>query len=86
MSNFKAEICSVWKILMKTCLVMVTVIKRVHLYTGNCKLQNCFGHPKRLTVSTQILNLLLLSDDSSNETKNSILKKSIYAPLMKRKI
>ena len=30
MSNFTAEICSVWKILMKMCLVMVTIIKLTH--------------------------------------------------------
>ena len=27
LSNFMAEMCSVWKILMKMCLVMVTIIK-----------------------------------------------------------
>ena len=44
MSNFTAEICSVWKILMKMCLVMVTIIKLrpTHSDKGNCKSQNSF--------------------------------------------
>ena len=39
-------------------------------HKGNCKSQNCFVHPHDLIVSTQILNLQLWSDDSSNETEN----------------
>ena len=43
---------------------------------------NNFVHSHSLTVLTKILNLHLFSDDSSNETGNSILKKSNSAPLI----
>ena len=33
-------------------------------------IQNCFVYPNGLTVSTEIWNLHLWSDDSSNETEN----------------
>ena len=59
---------------MKTCLVMVTIIKLTQQDIGNCNIQNYFVHPNGLTdgltVSTEILNLHLRSDDSSNETEN----------------
>ena len=47
MANFTAaaEKCSVWEILMKTCLVMVTMVTTIKLTQkdiGNCNKQNCF--------------------------------------------
>ena len=48
-----AEMCCVWKILMKKCMVMVTNI------------QNCLPNPNGLT--TEILNLHLWCGDPSNE-------------------
>ena len=54
------------------CLDTVTIIKIAQLGIGNCNLQNCFLHPNGLTVLTEILNLYLWSDDSSNETENFI--------------
>ena len=60
---------------MKMCLVMETIVKLTHIHSkiivciGKCKIQHCFIHPNGLTTLTKILNLLLWSDDSSNETK-----------------
>ena len=55
-----AEKRCVWKILMKKCLVMVTIISKRSLHTnykGNCNLQNCFVIPNAngLTNLTEIL-------------------------------
>ena len=36
--------------------------------------QNCFVHPNGLTISTEIINLHLWNDNSSNETGNQTLK------------
>ena len=66
---------------MKTCLVMtetsiylsqvmVTIIKFTWPDIANCNIQNCFVHPNGLTVSTEISNLNLWSDNSSNEIEN----------------
>ena len=66
MSNFTAEKSSVLKILMKTCLTTIL--------SSTSKTQNCFVHPKDLTVPTQSLNPKLRSDDSQNETETKFLK------------
>ena len=41
---------------------------------GNFGMQNGFINPNGLTISTEIGNLHLWCDDSSNETENYILK------------
>ena len=68
--NFTAETCSVWKILMKICLVMVTIIKLTQQDISNCNIQNCFILSISLNVSTEIWNSHIWSDDSLNETEN----------------
>ena len=55
---------------MKMCLVMVTIIISLHTYRQLQHIQNCFVHLNGMTVSTEILNLHLWSDDFSNETEN----------------
>ena len=68
MANLTAEMCSVWNVSMKTYLVMISIMKLKDI--GNCNIQNCFVHPNSFTVSTEILNIHLWSDDSLNETEN----------------
>ena len=54
---------------------MVIIIKLTQ-DIGDCNepIQNCFVHPNGWTVTSEILNLHLVSDDSSNEIENKILK------------
>ena len=70
MENFTAKNCSVWKILMKTCLVMVTIIKLTQQDTGSCNIQNCFVHQNGLTVPTEIgiyiFGVMILDDETEN--------------------
>ena len=70
MANFTAEKNSVWKMLMKMCQVMVNIIK---LYTVRYRQLQCTKialYINSLTVSTEILNSHLWSDDCSNEAEN----------------
>ena len=48
---------------------MVTIIKLTQVKIYNCNIQNFFQHPNGLTVLTEIYDLHLWSDDSSNETE-----------------
>ena len=70
MVNFTVEKCSVWKILIKMYLFMVTIIKLSHKDIGCNNIQNCFIHLKDLPVLTKISDLHHWSDDSSNRAKN----------------
>ena len=52
--NFTAENYSVWKISMKTCLVMVSMFKHVQVEIDNRNKHNCFVYANGLTVPTEI--------------------------------
>ena len=77
-SNYTVENCFLWKILIKTWLVMVTILKLTQEDKGNFNIQNCFVHPNGLTVTfdrfNQNFKFTFLETDFSNETKNFILK------------
>ena len=51
--KYTPENCSVWKIINKTCLVMVTITELTQQDIGNCNIQNCFEHPNGLDVSNE---------------------------------
>ncbi len=65
--NFTAEKCTVWKILMKMCLVMVTIIQLTHKVLGHCKVRNLLLCPNGLTDLNVIWNQDILGDNASFE-------------------
>ena len=54
----KNEYYSGWKILVRTCLVMVTIIKLTQYEIGNRNIQNCFVHSNGLTFPPEIWNFI----------------------------
>ena len=70
-----------WKVfgledIMKTCLVMVILIKLTQSNIDNCSTQNCFAyHPYSLIVSTKMLNLYLWSNKNLEIKENLNFKK-----------
>ena len=52
--SFTAEKCTIWKILMKILLVMVTIIKFTQKGIGSCEMHNLLLYLKGLTNLTEI--------------------------------
>ena len=69
---------------MKMCLVMVTMITLTQYNIGNCNIQ-MICTLKWLDRTTEILNLYLWCDDSSNETENKTVHLEVDGIMRKQR-